>query len=99
MGTVGIVLLVSGAIAIARGIDWVGSRWTSDRSTTPTLAISSAGALLGGLIASEFLGRLGEWGYEIDGLYVFPAAIGATIVGLAVWLVIRVTANRVSQHI
>ena len=39
-------------------------------------------AAIGGYIASEFLGPASAWGWEWDGLAVFPAIIAVILVGV-----------------
>jgi uncharacterized membrane protein YeaQ/YmgE (transglycosylase-associated protein family) len=46
------------------------------------------GAFIGGFVASEFLST---WGWEVNGLFAFPALISAVVVGLIVDLVFRAT--------
>jgi hypothetical protein len=50
-------------------------------------------AVIGGFMASEFLGAASTRGWQVDGLYVFPALIGAVSVGGQVELLIRVVAS------
>jgi uncharacterized membrane protein YeaQ/YmgE (transglycosylase-associated protein family) len=94
MDTGGIIVLIVGAIAIAIVVDAVASFLTVHRPIGYEVILTMIGALVGGFVASEYLGSLSEWGYEYAGLYVFPAAIGAFVVGLLVELVMRVTETR-----
>ena len=63
----------TGAGTIAQHWGRGGSRWD--------WLLSGIGALIGGLIVSEWLGAAGTWGPNIDGLYVLPALGGAGFAG------------------
>lgn len=84
MDGTGIVILVVGAVVLGVIGQYIGQaryryEWVAD----------GIGALVGGYVASELLGSVGEWGPEAGGLFLLPALIGGIIVGGAVWLVTR----------
>lgn len=97
MGTLGVVLLLAGSVIIARTIQRSVSPSTARGPIGYELIVIAVAAAIGGFVASELLGRFGEWGYEFDGLYAFPAAIGAVVVGLVVALVLHLLEIR-SQY-
>lgn len=74
MGMWGVVVLLSGAIVL--GV--IGQSLGRRRFGTEWL-LYAAGAEIGGFVASERLGGVGRWGWEVDGLSVFPALVGALI--------------------
>lgn len=84
MGAWGIILLAAGAIVLAFAGEAIGRRRFG---AEPWLV--ALGAVIGGFAASEYLGAASTWGWQVDGLYVFPALIGAVIVGGLVELLIR----------
>ncbi len=85
MGAWGVVVLVVGALVLAIASETIGSR----RPGWEFLVVA-AGAVIGGFVASEWLGDAGTWGWEVDGLFVFSALIGAVIVGGLVEVVLRI---------
>lgn len=64
------------------------------RSTNELIATSIAAAL-GGFISSEWLGAASTWGPQANGLYLFPALLGAIIVSAVVELIFR---NQTTSH-
>lgn len=89
MGNGAIILLLVGAVII-------GCIPLLFESTRPTLEVVlvAIGAAIGGFVASEYLGTLSAWGWEWDGMRVFPALIGAVIVSGVVDIVIRAFSPR-----
>jgi hypothetical protein len=98
MDTAGIIVLLVGAVLIAFVVDSVASYLTVHKPIGYEAIVTIIGAAVGGFVASEYLGRLGEWGYKYDGLYVFSAAIGAFVVGLLVELSVRYGEQRLRPH-
>jgi uncharacterized membrane protein YeaQ/YmgE (transglycosylase-associated protein family) len=84
MGTGAFILLLGGAILIGL----VPLLFASARPTLEGVLVG-LGAALGGYVASEYLGAFSAWGWEFDGMRVFPALIGAIVVGGVVDLVVR----------
>lgn len=95
MDTGGIIVFVVGAVLIAFAVDAVASYVTVHKPIGYEVILTIVGAAVGGFVASEYLGSLGEWGYEYNGLYVVSAAIGAFVVGLLVELAMRFREERV----
>lgn len=48
--------------------------------------------MLSGFVASEWLGDVGAWNWELDGLIFLPALIGSIVVGHLAEFVIRIVA-------
>ncbi|HEX2765071.1 MAG TPA: hypothetical protein VHR55_00320 [Candidatus Limnocylindria bacterium] len=84
MSTLAALLLVLGAVLIGLVSFLIGEVRTGWEAPIVALA-----ALVGGYIGSEALGTLSTWGYEFEGLYVWPAIIGAIVLGGAADLVTR----------
>lgn len=84
MDTVGIVVLVVGALVVGFLYHYVGT----PREGYGWL-VSAVGALIGGFAGSESLGTYSTWGPEWGGLFVLPALIGAVIVGGVVEWIVR----------
>ncbi|MGA7673112.1 MAG: hypothetical protein WBW04_22035 [Nitrolancea sp.] len=84
METWGWILLVFGAVVIGLVAQYlirrgVGYEWV----------LVAVGAGAGGYVASEYeLVGLGKWGTEYAGMYIYPAAIGAIVVGAVVAFVV-----------
>ena len=77
MGTGAIIILLAAAFVIG----FIIQRFGTDRGDLRWLATGVVAAL-GGYIASEFLAPASAWGWEWDGLAVFPAMIAVIIVGV-----------------
>lgn len=92
MGFWGVVLLLAGAIVLG-----VIGRFIGKRRYSYEWLLYAIGAAIGGWIASEYLGGASTWGWEADGLFVFPALIGAIVIGGAVELVVRLTGRAPAQ--
>lgn len=84
MSTLAAVLLVGGAVVIGIASYFIGEVRVGYEGFTTGLA-----ALVGGYLGSEAFGTLSTWGWEIEGLFVLPAVIGAIIVGGIVDAVVR----------
>lgn len=52
-------------------------------------AVVGLAAVLGGFVASEWLGPLSRWGPEGEGMYLLPALIGLVVAGVAADYLIR----------
>jgi uncharacterized membrane protein YeaQ/YmgE (transglycosylase-associated protein family) len=84
MGFWGIILLLAGA-----GLIGIIERALHNGRSTNELIATSIAAALGGFVASEWLGALSTWGPQANGLYLFPALIGAIVVSAVVELLFR----------
>jgi hypothetical protein len=84
MGTGALILLIAGAIIIG-----LIPLLLEPAQPTLEVVLVALGAAIGGFVASEYLGTFSTWGWEWDGLRVFPALIGGIVVGGVVDLVIR----------
>ncbi len=91
MDTVGIIVLVVGALVVGWGYRYVGET----REGYGWL-ITAIGAGIGGFVGSESLGATSTWGPEAGGLFLLPALIGAVLVGGIVEWVVR-TASPTDQ--
>ncbi len=92
MGTAGYATVVVGAVVIGVIAQYAlrgrfGYEWLA----------TAIGAGIGGFVASEYLGRLSDWGTDYDGLRIFPALIGAVVVAAiveaAIFYAVRPTAR------
>lgn len=89
MDTWGYVLLIVGAVVIG-----MVTQFSIRRVFGYEWVLTAIGAGVGGFVASEYsLAGLGKWGYEVGGLAIFPAIIGAVLVA-AVIEVVLFTAER-----
>ena len=86
MSTLAAVLLVGGAVVIGIASYFIGEVRVGYEGITTGLA-----ALVGGYLGSEAFGTWSTWGWEIEGLFVLPAVIGAIIVGGVVDFLVRRT--------
>lgn len=59
--------------------------------------VAGIGAIVGGYVASEWLGPASTWGPEWDGLFFLPALIGALILGGLVDWIARSTSAAPAQ--
>ena len=84
MSTLAAILLVAGAVVIGIASYFIGEVRAGYEGLTTGVA-----ALVGGYLGSEALGSLSTWGWEIEGLFVLPALIGAIVVGAVVDAVVR----------
>ena len=84
MSTLAAFLLIGGAAVIGIASYFIGEvrAWYEG-------AITGLAALVGGYLGSEALGSASTWGWEIQGLYVVPALIGAVVVGGIVDVIVR----------
>ena len=88
MGWMGGLILVIGALVIGVAFQLVGTpgwgyEWIPN----------AFGALVGGFVASEYLGELSKWGPDFDGLFASSALVGGLIIAAIVALVIRLVAG------
>lgn len=59
----------------------------------------AVGAFIGGYLGSEALGTASTWGTEFEGLYIWPALLGAIVIGAAVDVITRsVTGGTYVSH-
>jgi uncharacterized membrane protein YeaQ/YmgE (transglycosylase-associated protein family) len=84
----GYVLLVAGALVIGLIAEYVvrqrfGYEWLA----------TAIGAGIGGFVASEYLGAFSDWGPEREGLAIYPAIVGALVVGVIVEVVMHYMTN------
>jgi hypothetical protein len=84
MSTLAAVILVLGAVAIG-----IVSAVIGDVRTGWEGPIVAVAALVGGYVGSEALGSLSTWGWEFEGLFVWPALIGGVVVGFVADLLTR----------
>jgi hypothetical protein len=84
MSTLAAVLLVGGAVVVGIATYFIGEVRVGYEGLTTGLA-----ALVGGYLGSEAFGSVSTWGWEIDGLFVFPAVLGAFVLGVVVDFVVR----------
>jgi hypothetical protein len=84
MSTLAAVLLVAGAVIVGIASYFIGEVRVGYEGFTTGLA-----ALVGGYLGSEAFGSVSTWGWEIDGLFVFPAVIGAIVLGVIADFVVR----------
>jgi hypothetical protein len=84
MSTLAAILLVGGAVIIGIASYFIGEVRVGYEGFTTGFA-----ALVGGYLGSEAFGTLSTWGWEIEGLFVLPAVLGAIVVGGIVDAVVR----------
>ena len=84
MSTLAAILLIAGAAVIGIASYFIGEvrAWYEG-------VITGLAALVGGYLASEAFGGASTWGWEVQGLYVVPALIGAVVVGGIVDVIVR----------
>ena len=86
METWGIVILIVGAVVIG-----LAAQYLMRGQFGWEFLLTAVGAGLGGFVASEYLGTLSNWGTELYGMRIFPALIGALVIGAVVEVVMRYT--------
>ena len=84
MSTLAAILLVGGAVVIGIASYFIGEVRAGYEGL-----VTGVAALVGGYIGSEAFGTLSTWGWEIEGLFVLPALMGAIVVGGIVDFVVR----------
>lgn len=89
MGAWGVIALIGGALALAT-IGQILRR----RTFGFEMLVVAAGAAAGGFVVSAHVGEAGSWGWELDGLAVFPAVIG----GIAGAMPIEFVTNAIAPH-
>jgi uncharacterized membrane protein YeaQ/YmgE (transglycosylase-associated protein family) len=82
----GWVILIVGALVIG-----LAAQFVPESPTMFDWLITAVAAGIGGFIGSELLGSFSTWGPEIQGLYIFPALIGALVLAAVVDVVERFT--------
>ena len=79
MGFIGIITLVSGAVAMGLTAQSLGTpHWSYEWVAT------SIGALIGGYVGGSLLGPASGWGPETDGLFILPALLVGIVCGAIV---------------
>jgi hypothetical protein len=84
MSTLAAFLLVGGAVIVGIATYFIGEVRVGYEGITTGLA-----ALVGGYLGSEAFGSVSTWGWEIEGLFVFPAVLGAFVLAVVVDFVVR----------
>lgn len=79
-----VVALIAGAVIIGIVLQYVG-----DVTNGYEWSVAGLAAIVGGWLGSEAFGAASEWGYSWEGMYIFPAIIGAIVLGFVVDLVVR----------
>ncbi len=79
-----VVALIAGAVIIGIVLQYIG-----DVTNGYEWSVAGLAAIIGGWLGSEALAGLSEWGYQWQGMYIFPAIIGAIVLGFVVDLVLR----------
>jgi uncharacterized membrane protein YeaQ/YmgE (transglycosylase-associated protein family) len=88
MDTWGYITVIAAALVIGLIAEYVvrqqfGYEWI----------LTAIGAGIGGFVASEYLGALSDWGTHWEGLRIWPALIGALVVGVVVEVVLHYMTN------
>jgi hypothetical protein len=89
MGWAGIALIVAGALVIGVGIELY-----SESASAFEWVATAIAALIGAVVASEFIVGLRDFGPVWDGVALVPALAGGLIVGLGTAFVMRLVGNR-----
>ena len=79
MGIWGYLIIVAGALLIGLAAQFLGK--------APTMfdwLITAVVAGVAAWVASELVGSIGQWGPEVDGLFVLPALIAGLVIGAIV---------------
>ncbi len=84
MGIWGVIILLAGALLVGVALQAI-----LRAENSYAWLYTAIGAFLGGFVASEYLGAASTWGWEVTGMFVFPALIGAVVTGGIVELVTR----------
>jgi uncharacterized membrane protein YeaQ/YmgE (transglycosylase-associated protein family) len=87
MDTWGYVILIVGAVAVGFLVEYA-----LDQRLSYAGLLAAIGAVIGGFVASEYLGGLSDWGTELYGMRIFPAIIGAVLVAALVMFATRFVA-------
>jgi uncharacterized membrane protein YeaQ/YmgE (transglycosylase-associated protein family) len=75
----GVVILLIGAVVIGFGVEFFVEQRIGYEGVADFVA-----AIVGGFVASEYLGRLSDWGTQWYGMRIFPALIGAIVLAMVV---------------
>jgi len=78
------VALIAGAVIIGIVLQYIG-----DVTNGYEWAVAGLAAIVGGWLGSEAFAAASEWGYQWEGMYIFPAIIGAIVLGFVVDLAVR----------
>lgn len=90
----GIFLVAVGAVVIGGIAQIIG-----EVETGYEWLYTSAGAFVGGIVASEWLGSFSAWGTTWEGVRIFPALVGALVLGAIVdWAVRASTGGSYVHH-
>jgi uncharacterized membrane protein YeaQ/YmgE (transglycosylase-associated protein family) len=79
-----VLALIAGAVIIGIVLQYVG-----DVTNGYEWSVAGLAAIIGGWLGSEAFGAASTWGYQWEGMYIFPAIIGAVVLGFVVDLVVR----------
>jgi uncharacterized membrane protein YeaQ/YmgE (transglycosylase-associated protein family) len=85
----GVVILLAGAIVLG-----LARYYLIQPQSAYAGGLTAIAALVGGFVASEYLGRLSEWGTAWYGLNIFPAMIGAVALAVIVDVAVRFMVTR-----
>lgn len=88
------VLLYVGCMFVGSIVIGVTVGWAGRQRHGIEWLMAGMGALVGGSIASEKMGRLSNWGIESVGVRVLPALIGAVLIGGLGWAYARYAVRR-----
>ena len=84
METWGYVVIIAGALIVGFLVQYIVRQRISYEGLLPAV-----GAVVGGVVASEYLGSLSDWGTDFYGVRIFPALFGALIVAAIVDIAAR----------
>ena len=84
IGMWAVIALITGSVILGVGIQLFG-----DPDFSYEWLITAIGAGIGGFGASEFIVGFRTWEPLFDGIAIFPALIGALVVGVALVAAIR----------
>lgn len=79
-----VIALIAAAVIIGIVLQYVG-----DVTNGYEWSVAGLAAIVGGWLGSEALGGLSTWGVEWEGMFIFPALIGAVVLGFVVDLLVR----------
>jgi uncharacterized membrane protein YeaQ/YmgE (transglycosylase-associated protein family) len=79
-----VVALIAGAVIIGIVLQYIG-----DVTNGYEWSVAGLAAIVGGWVGSEALAGLSTWGYEWEGMFIFPAIIGAVVLAIVVDLAVR----------
>lgn len=79
-----VLALIAAAVIIGVVLQYIG-----DVTNGYEWSVAGLAAIVGGWLGSEALAGLSTWGIEWEGMFIFPALIGAVVLGFVVDLVVR----------